>query len=174
MNKKLFLLSLGFLFTIFSCTKISKFEIEQFHNAVENGDIKFITKILESEEYKDNKRKIAKLINSTIGFIDFTPIHRAALDGRVNVAVILLENGADINDNHHESGTPLHLAVGDGHLEFVKFLIKNGADVNATTPRGVSVLDRAYDNVFHKNQAIINLLEQVGAKCKKWCDQKPQ
>ena len=68
-------------------------------------------------------------------------LHYAAQDGHVDVAKVLIRNGADVNAKDSDGETALHMAAEDGHVDVVKVLIQNGADVNAvnenksTSPR---------------------------------------
>lgn len=57
----------------------------------------------------------------------------ACAGGFLEVAKILLSNGADVNLGQ---STPLMEASQEGHLELVQYLIQHGADVNRTTPAG--------------------------------------
>jgi ankyrin repeat protein len=56
-------------------------------------------------------------------------IHFAADYGHVNIATLLLEKGANVNDTAPASRlTPLHAAARGGHMAMVKFLIEKGAN----------------------------------------------
>jgi ankyrin repeat protein len=93
-------------------------------SAVERGDVE----------------TVARMLTETPGIIgEFddegkTLLHRAALQGRVNVAQLLLNRGAKIDERSRDgnSVTPLHLAASGGHLEMVKQLLRSGADVKLT------------------------------------------
>lgn len=68
---------------------------------------------------------------------NLTPLHLAAVKGRVEACRILLDAGTDVNvtgftsrDGSAES-TPLHLAAESGAREVVELLISRGANVNA-------------------------------------------
>ena len=60
----------------------------------------------------------------------FTALHYAAKKGHVDVAKVLIQNGADVNAVNTEM-TALHYALVNGHDDVAKLLIQNGADVNA-------------------------------------------
>ena len=82
--------------------------------------------------------------------------------------IMLIKKGADVNAKDKNGLTPLMWALyydwaikHKGHLETIKVLIQAGADVNAKDNDGKSVLDYARQC---KNQVVINLLTQAGAK----------
>ena len=60
-----------------------------------------------------------------------TPIHYAAFKGHVDVAKVLIQNGADVNAVAKNKFKGLHCAALNGHVDVAKVLIQNGADVNA-------------------------------------------
>ncbi|MCJ1225030.1 hypothetical protein MMC12_001679 [Toensbergia leucococca] len=63
-----------------------------------------------------------------------TPLHIAVANGHLDIARLLIKNGACVNAATPELGkTPLHLACSQGDLEMCKFLLENGADKDATT-----------------------------------------
>lgn len=82
-----------------------------------------------------------------------TPLHYAALKGRVELGRLLLAHGANPNV-HTTQGrtdmfntsppvvgeTPLHLAVAYGHAAFVELLLANKADKQATDHSGQTPL----------------------------------
>ncbi len=62
------------------------------------------------------------------------PLHYAARFGRLDIAALLLANGADANSKHLSRGlTPLHVIIGmDGNREpMISQLLNHGADPNA-------------------------------------------
>ena len=59
-----------------------------------------------------------------------TALHSAAVNGHVDVANVLIQNGADVNAVDEDNVTALHRAACDGHVDVAKVLIQNGADVN--------------------------------------------
>lgn len=101
-----------------------------------------------------------------------TPLHEVA--GQIffgenltlaNMAVLLIENGADINAKCswllQKEVTPLHLAAENGHLALLELLISNGADVNAKDSRGETPLH--YAN-HQPNADVARILREHGAK----------
>jgi hypothetical protein len=50
----------------------------------------------------------------------------------LEIANLLIDNGAGINEVDKDEWTPLYSASSEGHLEIVKLLIDKGADINAS------------------------------------------
>jgi ankyrin repeat protein len=63
--------------------------------------------------------------------------------GDVDVAVELINRGADVNEIDQIGETPLHDAAGYGSLQVVKVLIEHGGDVNARSVLGETPLFEA-------------------------------
>lgn len=59
-----------------------------------------------------------------------TPLHIAALWGRLETVKLLISNGANINAYDNKSETPLHKATLGARPEVAQLLIENGATVN--------------------------------------------
>lgn len=52
----------------------------------------------------------------------FTPLHWASQNGHIGVVQVLIENGAELNEQNVRGDTPLHYASSIGHLDVVKIL----------------------------------------------------
>ncbi len=52
---------------------------------------------------------------------------RASQEGHIEVAKILLENGADVNAKKGGVMTAMHVALRGGHIDIATLLEKNGA-----------------------------------------------
>ncbi|KAK8080213.1 hypothetical protein PG997_008031 [Apiospora hydei] len=77
--------------------------------------------------------------NHSVGVKDSagqTSLHVASSRGRLEVAKLLIEKGADIKAAENDGRTPLHWASWGGHLEVAKLLIEKGADVKAAENDG--------------------------------------
>ncbi len=91
------------------------------HEAVETGDIDQVKQAI--AEGADVNQE-----DSAFG----TPLFLAASRGHAAIAVLLIENGADVSMEDLLLGwRPLHGAASAGHLDVVEILIEHGADVNA-------------------------------------------
>ena len=72
--------------------------------------------------------------NSRVDSTLATPLHMAALRGRVDLVPLLLDHGAKLDPRAGDSlygATPLYLAAQNGHIKVVKGLVDAGADVNS-------------------------------------------
>ena len=66
-----------------------------------------------------------------------TPFIKACMNGHLEVAKLLITNGADMNvKNEFSFLTPLHNASQDGNFELSKFLLENGVIIDATDRYG--------------------------------------
>ncbi len=69
-----------------------------------------------------------------------TPLHCAAEHGRVDVALFLLEKGAELEAVDNRNCTPLVLAAWWGHANVVRVLLNKHASTNAVNQRASSPL----------------------------------
>jgi ankyrin repeat protein len=91
-----------------------------------------------------------------------TPLHFAASYGKLDIATLLIEKGANVNAKNKIGGTPLcSSAMGKGDfLKVANLLIEKGADVNVRTNDGSSILHFA---VLNGQPKMIELLLAKGA-----------
>ena len=85
----------------------------------------------------------------------------AAENGLVDIAALLIEQGADPDKTDHFGNTALHLAM--SHSDMVRLLLESGADVNAknalgNTPLHLSVADKRVV------EALLAAVAQVNAR----------
>ena len=120
-----------------------------------------------------------------------TPMHIAAEEGHANILSLLLDHGADVDDQGNQGFTPLHLTSVNGKLEAGQCLLDRGADINARgnfgrTPLHWAVLLTSVQSVrfllehgadvnasddagktpslYTRNSEILELLSEYGAK----------
>lgn len=100
------------------------------------------------------------------------PLHWAAVKGHLEIAQILLNNGADIDieAKNKDGATPLHWAVYFQQKDMTSLLIKNGAainkiDLNNGTPMDTAILIRVLSQAERETEKIddiIAILEENG------------
>jgi ankyrin repeat protein len=91
-----------------------------------------------------------------------TPLHWAAETGRLDLAKLLLENGADVNAKNQASQTPLHFAARANQIELAKFLFASRAKINSRDTSGRTPLHEA--TLKGHKEMVQWLLEQGGRK----------
>uniref|UniRef100_A0A3P8TIH5 Ankyrin repeat domain 49 n=1 Tax=Amphiprion percula TaxID=161767 RepID=A0A3P8TIH5_AMPPE len=73
----------------------------------------------------------------------YTPLHRAAYGGHVEVVSALLSSGSEVNPRTVDGWTPLHSACRWSHVTVASFLLQHGAELNAQTNGGLTPLHLA-------------------------------
>ena len=108
--------------------------MESLKDQAENGDenkhnchttsIMWVAYMQDSEAIKAGTSKLTMTL------------HKAAYNGYVRTAKLLLDANADVNEIEDSVGTPLHLAAYRGHAKVVKTLLDANADVHLTNSAG--------------------------------------
>jgi ankyrin repeat protein len=73
------------------------------------------------------------------------PIQSAAAAGQLDIVVMLVQFGAEVNVCEQGGYTPLHAAAQNGDLDMLRFLVLNGADQEAKSDDGKIPLDLALE-----------------------------
>ena len=82
----------------------------------------------------------------------------AAAAGDLEMAHLLLENGAPIEAQTDSGTTALMFAVAEGHVEIIRLLLENGASINAQTDIGTTAL--MYAAAFGQIETVRFLVEK--------------
>ncbi len=90
----------------------------------------------------------------------YTPLHRAAVMGAVDIARCLIDHQADLNARASQNLTPLHVATLNGRSALVELLLDAGAHPDLTTDIGMAPLHWA---AIRGDEAIMALLLRAGA-----------
>ena len=90
-----------------------------------------------------------------------TPLFQTSLHGYLQMAELLLNNGAEIDKANNGGWTPLIGASFNGHLEVVNLLIEHQADVHLKNDDGKTALHYARREGY---TAIEKALRKAGAK----------
>lgn len=89
----------------------------------------------------------------------FTALHYAAFHGYVEIAKLLLAEGADVNAKTLRGSTALSVAAADGREDVARLLIDNGANINDADSNGSTAL---YWAQTRGHERIADLLRQHG------------
>lgn len=89
-----------------------------------------------------------------------TPLHSACAISNIEIARLLIENGADIHARQMHGVTPLHSAAHNGQTKLAKLLIERGAEINAKMDTGESPVSLAEEKGFDET---VLLLREYGA-----------
>jgi hypothetical protein len=84
-------------------------------------------------------QKLGADVNQTIEY-GWTPLLKAAFEGKLGVVRCLVELGADVNKCNGEGATPLMAAAHSGKLDIVRCLVESGASVSAADIDGDTAL----------------------------------
>ena len=72
-----------------------------------------------------------------------TPLHYACDNGHMELAMALVDRGADVDARDNNGDTSLHLACWRGDMNMAMALIDMGADVNARNDKQMTPLHKA-------------------------------
>lgn len=89
-----------------------------------------------------------------------SPLLIASFDGRDEVAIALLDGGADVDSEDPDGWTPFVAASSIGDAELVEMLLARGADIDHRTNAGDTALLRAATNA---DAPVVDLLLGLGA-----------
>jgi ankyrin repeat protein len=91
-----------------------------------------------------------------------TPLHYAALEGKLDEAKRLLTEGADPSARDDNGWTPLHFAAQSWQMEMASLLLSSGAPVDAQDSNGNTALCNAVFSSKGRGE-LIGLLRAHGA-----------
>jgi len=99
---------------------------------------------------------------SVNGMVENSPLHEAAKkgDGELVQAIILSNNGADINKRDGLGDTPLHCAAALGHAKIVNLLLAQGAEIDF---QGYADQTPLFNAALNCHLEIVKLLLDKGA-----------
>eukprot|EP00300_Choanocystis_sp_HF-7_P041973 c8750_g1_i1.p1 GENE.c8750_g1_i1~~c8750_g1_i1.p1 ORF type:complete len:226 (+),score=51.02 c8750_g1_i1:94-678(+) len=85
-------------------------------------------------------------------------MHWAAMFGRANVIVTLLELGCDVNVQTDSGRSPVYLAAYNNHVQVIQVLHKHGANINTPNKNGSTpLMSAALKGKTAAAQALIDL-----------------
>lgn len=127
-----------------------KWQRKPIHLAARIGDLRLV---------KEMVTRCPKCVHSVDAML-FTPLHWAAIKGRLEVVQYLVESGAHLNVRDDRGRTALHRAAENDHLDVVCMLIKEGALVNMQDNFGWTPL---YQSIVCAQLNMVNYLLDFGA-----------
>jgi hypothetical protein len=99
--------------------KLGRRGMTQLHHCATNGFTTSVIRLLSIRNINVNVKDDRK---------GWTPLHYAAMNGHVEIARLLLQNGAEVNARSKGGSTSLHFAAFHGHVDILHLLVENGAD----------------------------------------------
>ncbi len=99
-------------------------------------------------EYLLSKNASANLASNNA--FKVAPLHSACAISNLDIASLLIQNGADVNARQQQGVTPLHSAAHNGQKELVQLLILNGAECTAKMDNGKTPYDMAIEKEFYE------------------------
>ncbi|NLZ05048.1 MAG: hypothetical protein GXY19_07735 [Phycisphaerae bacterium] len=84
-----------------------------------------------------------------------TVLHRAAIEGLIELSDLFISHGADVNARNARGSTPVHEAVWWSRVEMASFLLDHGADVNIADNVGDTPLHVAACNGYEDCFALL-------------------
>jgi hypothetical protein len=114
--------------------KLGRWGRTQLHHCAKNGLTTSVKRLLSIRNINVNVKDDVH---------GATPLHRAACHGHVEIARLLLQNGAEVNVRNNYGNTPLHWAASHGHVDILHLLVENGVDLEAQDNDGWRVLHSA-------------------------------
>ena len=76
------------------------------------------------------------LLDACGDIAQITPLHRACDNGDMELAMALVDRGADVDARTVNQDTPLHKACSNGNIELAMALVKKGANVYSVNSDG--------------------------------------
>ena len=119
--------------------------------AAEVGDITIVRMLIERRANLDNQNQYGATALHKVLDAQGQYSHELSKD-RVSIALLLIQNGANVGVRGFNDTTPLHVAVLRGDASVVEALLDKGADPNAKTKKGMTPIRIA--QVMKKNEIL--------------------
>ncbi len=123
------------------------------YKAVNNGDIKAVTTMLDEGANENEK------------YVGFTALYSAAWSGQTEIARLLIDRGADVNLGSgvslfpsYNTSTPLYAAAKNGYADLVRLLIDRGTDISISSGSGTPLQVAKEEG----HALIVRMLQEAG------------
>jgi len=136
--------------------------------AKKKGDVGIMLCLLN----RDTNENIEKYFLEAIPNINFqtkngwTILHRVTYEGYLNLVLVLISMGADLNIKEENGLIPIDMAIGRGHIDIINVFLSHISDINARGPNNLTLLHRAAcskDFAGDKSVEIAKFLVSKGA-----------
>ena len=110
--------------------------------------------VLHLAAMKENKEVIEEILKRQVVEIDAvdkygnTALHYVCYNSDCQIALKLIEGGAEVNLKNRGGKTPLHKAAERCHAKLTETLLKHNADVNAVDKSGKTALKTCHDSTL--------------------------
>ncbi|UCC13025.1 MAG: ankyrin repeat domain-containing protein [candidate division WOR-3 bacterium] len=111
-------------------TTISTISAAEIHDAARDGDLDLVVRLLDEDP---------SLLDTTDDD-GMTPLNRAALSGRSDIAAELIRRGANINTGDVDNSQPLHCAAISGDTATAALLLSRGVNINVRDDNNLTPL----------------------------------
>ena len=144
----------GIIFLVFSLLSLicsaEEADLDKFFRAVTDGRANVVAPLLAKNPSWANREL----------FFGIRPLYRASVLGRVKVAKILLECGAEPATATERGNLPLHAASQNGYPEIVTLLVNAKTPLETKNPFQSTALHLA---ARYKNAEVVKILLEAGA-----------
>lgn len=107
--------------------------------------------------------------NPNLRDLGWTPLYSACEKDNYQIAAMLIEYGAEVNESKGDGWTPLLAAASNSkNPQLIKLLLIHEANVNAIAPNGDSPLDLALQRTDPEGKTIAGIIEAAGGRTHKY------
>jgi ankyrin repeat protein len=100
--------------------------------------------------------KGANVGQKVVGMNGLTPLHSAAVSGHLELVILFLDKGANVNERDSRGWAPLHFAATNGSVDVVRVLLDSGAEMQAKNVRRMTPLDVARAAIDEARKAVLD------------------
>ncbi len=103
--------------------------------------------------------------NPNLRDLGWTPLYSACEKDNYQIAAMLIEYGAEVNESKGDDWTPLLAAASNSkNPQLIKLLLIHEANVNAIAPTGASPLDLALQRTDPEGKVIAGIIRAAGGR----------